>query len=141
MFGVPLSYYRIYNQFKLDFSYQNIYVSWKFFRGVQINKLCFEMKMTIVISKILLVKSSDTNFIFCILLDYVPHESFKEFLKNSHYENMRACFLRRCQNSLWQTSPEMMHFQAWKKNILTDIMSLLLIQLGFRHTKYLKITF
>ena len=33
-----------------------------------------------------------------------------------------------------------MHFQAWKKNILTDIMSLLLIQSGFRHTKDLKMT-
>ena len=53
---------------------------------------------------------------------------------------MRADFLRRCQNSLRQTSPEMMHFQAWKKNILTDIMSLLLIQSGFRHTKHLKMT-
>ena len=28
---------------------------------------------------------------------------------------MRADFLRECQNSLWQTSPEIMHLQAWKK--------------------------
>ena len=41
------------------------------------------------------------------------HESPKKFWKNSHFENMRADFLRRCQNSLRQTSPEMMHFQAW----------------------------
>ena len=38
-----------------------------------------------------------------------------EFWKNRHFENMRADFHRRCQNSLWQTSPEMMHFQALKK--------------------------
>jgi hypothetical protein len=63
----------------------------------------------------LLVKSSDNNFVFlpsCILPDYVAHESFKEFLKNSHFENMRADFLRRCQNWIRQASPEMMHLQA-----------------------------
>ena len=51
-------------------------------------------------------------FFTCILPDYVVHESPKEFWKNNHFENMRASFLRRCQNSLWQTSHEMMHFQA-----------------------------
>ena len=51
-------------------------------------------------------------FFTCILPDYVFHESPKEFWKNNHFENMRASFLRRCQNSLWQTSHEMMHFQA-----------------------------
>ena len=55
------------------------------------------------------------HFCTCILPDYVPHESSKEFVKNSNFENMRAGFLGRCQKSLWQTSPEMMHFQAWKK--------------------------
>ena len=53
----------------------------------------------------------------CILPDYVSHESPKEFWKNSHFEKMRADFLGRCQNSLWQNSPEMMHFQAWKNNV------------------------
>ena len=33
----------------------------------------------------------------------MAHESFKEFWKNCHFENMRADFLRRCQNSLRQT--------------------------------------
>ena len=42
-------------------------------------------------------------FLTCILPDYVAHESFKEFWKNGHFENMRADFFRRCQNSLWQT--------------------------------------
>jgi hypothetical protein len=38
--------------------------------------------------------------------------SSKEFWKNSHFENIRADFLRKCQNPLRQTSPEMMHFQV-----------------------------
>ena len=52
------------------------------------------------------------NFLTCILPDYVFHESLKEFWKNKHFEKMRASFYRRCQNPLWQTSHEMMHFQA-----------------------------
>ena len=51
----------------------------------------------------------------CILPDYVTYEIQKEFWKNSHFENTRTCFLLRCQNSLRQNSPKMMHFQAWKK--------------------------
>ena len=76
------------------------------------DKPCFEMKMTKDYSKILLMKSSRNNFILftCILPDYMVHESIKELWKNNHFENMRADFLRRCQNSLRQTSPEMMHF-------------------------------
>jgi hypothetical protein len=72
------------------------------------------MKMTKVYSKMLLMKSLRNSFYLftCILPDYASHESPKEFWKNSHFENMRADFLRRCQNSLRQNSPEMMHFQA-----------------------------
>ena len=49
-----------------------------------------------VISRKLLVKSLENDFIFfsCILPDYVSHESLKEFLKSSHFENMRAGFLK-----------------------------------------------
>jgi hypothetical protein len=66
--------------------------------------------MTKVYSKKLLMKSSKTIlFSTCILPDYVSYESPKEFWRNSHFENMKADFLRRCQNSLWQTSHEMMH--------------------------------
>jgi hypothetical protein len=50
------------------------------------------MKSTKLYSKILLVKSSENNFIF--LPDYVSHESLKEFWKNRHFENMRAGFLK-----------------------------------------------
>jgi hypothetical protein len=42
------------------------------------------------------------------------------FGKISHFENMRAGFHRRSQNSLWQNSPEMM---ACKKKFLINIMS------------------
>ena len=51
-------------------------------------------------------------FFTCILLGYVFNKSPKEFWKNSNFENMRAGFLRRYQNSLRQNSPEIMHFQA-----------------------------
>ena len=54
----------------------------------------------------------ELNFFTCISPDYVFHESPKEFWKNNYFENMRASFLRRCQNSLWQTSHKMMHFQV-----------------------------
>ena len=36
----------------------------------------------------------------CILPDYMAHDITKEFWKNSHFENMTAGFLLRCQNSL-----------------------------------------
>ena len=41
-------------------------------------------------------------FIFLIytLIDYLVHEISKEFWKHSHFENMRAGFLLRCQNWL-----------------------------------------
>ena len=41
-------------------------------------------------------------FLTCISPDYVADKSFKEFWKNSHFKNMRADFLRSCQNSLRQ---------------------------------------
>ena len=56
--------------------------------------------------------SKSFYFFTCISPGYVPHESFKEFFKNSHIQNTRAHFLLRSQNSLRQTTHEMMHFQA-----------------------------
>ena len=56
-----------------------------------------ETKSTKVYSKMLLMKSSENNFIFSpvsYLIMWV-YESPKEFWKNSHFENMRADFLRR----------------------------------------------
>ena len=46
------------------------------------------------------MKSSENKFdlFTCILPDYVGHESIKELLKNSHFENMKAGFLLKCQN-------------------------------------------
>ena len=77
--------------------------------------LCIK-KQKKVSSNFLLIKSSRNNFIFYLYLSgYVFNESSKEFWKNSNFEKMRAGFLWRCQNSLRQNSPEIMHFQAWKK--------------------------
>ena len=42
-------------------------------------------------------------------------------LRGLNFENMTAGFLLKCQNSLWQTSPELMHFQALKVKILINI--------------------
>ena len=53
----------------------------------------------------------------------MAHEITKEFWKNSHFENMRADFPLQCQNSLRWNTPEIVHFQAWKKNILNNIVS------------------
>jgi hypothetical protein len=63
-------------------------------------------------SKVLLMKSLGTNFFTCIVPDYVGHESPKELWKNLHFEDIRADCLSRCQNSLWQISSVMMHFQT-----------------------------
>ena len=44
---------------------------------------------------------------------YEPHitkEQLKTLLKNSHFENMTAVFLLRCQNLLRRIAPKMMHF-------------------------------
>ena len=69
-------------------------------------------------------KSSELDaidlFFTCIIPDYVAYESQKEFWKKSHFENTRAGFLLRCQNTLRQNSPKIMHFQAWKKIIFNQ---------------------
>ena len=57
----------------------------------------------------------------CIFPDYMGHEITKEFWKNSHFENITAGFLQRCQNLHRYFTPDMMHFQAWKKLIFTNI--------------------
>ena len=73
------------------------------------SKLCFETKSTKLYSKLLLVKSSENTF---VLPDYVFLEIPKNFWKKSHFEPMRAGFLRKCQNLLWQISPKIMDFKA-----------------------------
>ena len=60
-------------------------------------------------------------FFTCILPNYVPHDITKEFWKNSHFENMTAGFLHRCQNRLRRNTPEIIHFQTWQKLIFTNI--------------------
>ena len=45
----------------------------------------------------------------------------ENFGKKIIFENMTAGFLLRCQNILRYFTPEMMHFQARKKMILTNV--------------------
>ena len=59
-------------------------------------------------------------FFTCITPDYMGVDINKEIWKNSHFENMTAGFLQRCQNLLRRFTPEMIHFQAWKKEILNN---------------------
>jgi hypothetical protein len=42
----------------------------------------------------------------------MAHGFPKEFKKNSHFENITAGFLLRCQNLLQQIPPKMMRFLA-----------------------------
>ena len=63
-------------------------------------------------------------FFIWILSNYVSHEIIKEFWKNSHFENVRADFLRRCKTHFGKLALKWCIF----RHILTDIMSLLLIQ-------------
>ena len=80
-------------------------------------------KLNLFLNFLLIKKFINKNFKYlfysfdCILPDYMADETTKELWKNSNFENMTVGFLLRCQNSLHLTSPEMMHFQAWKKLI------------------------
>ena len=69
----------------------------------------------------LLVKSSENNFVFLPVFYLIMWlmKSFKECWKNGHFENVRADFLRRCQNSLLQTDDAF----AGMIIFFTDIMS------------------
>ena len=84
--------------------------------GKTIIIVLFIKKQTKVYSNFLLIKSSRNDVIFLPVL-YLVMSVMKaqKNLKNSKFENIRAGFLRRCQNSLRQSSPDIMHFQAWKK--------------------------
>ena len=72
------------------------------------------MKSTKLYSKMLLLKSSENNFVFspAFYLIMCFMKAPNNFGKKSHFENMKAGFLRRCQNSLRQTSPKIMYFQT-----------------------------
>ena len=68
-------------------------------------------------------------FFTYILSNYVAHDIIKEFSKNSHFEIMTAGFVLRCQNSLQQTTIEIMHFQGWQIYIFTNIAPVIVIVL------------
>ena len=85
-------------------------------------KLCSVKKMTNLNSTFCSIKSSGIVFIFlpAFYLIILPM-THQRFFLNSHFKNMTASFLLRCQNLLRYFTPEMMHFQAWKKLIFTNI--------------------
>ena len=62
-----------------------------------------------------LIKSSRIDF----FLPAFSHDITKEFWKNSHFENMRAAFLLRCQNSLRWGKSSICHWNidSWKQKL------------------------
>ena len=105
-----------------------------------VSKLCFETKMTKVFSKILLIKSSRNNFIFLpvICLMYFMKSS-KNFGKKAILKTWELISLGGVKTYFGKVALKWCIFSN-EKNIITDIVSLLLIQSGFRHTKHLKMT-
>ena len=83
-------------------------------------RLLFERNVSKLISKNVLVKSSERTWFFTTILpNYVVHESSKEFWKISHFENMTAGFLLRCQNSLRWEICLIFHWNidSWKQKL------------------------
>ena len=72
----------------------------------------------------MLVGKTSENIFFstCILPDYVSHESLKEFWKNSHFENMRAGFLKGVKTHFGKLVLKLCIFRH-EKNFLTNIVS------------------
>ena len=73
-------------------------------------------------SKIVLVKGSENNFIFLPVFYLImwlmkAPKSFGKIVILKIWE--LVSLFNRCQNSLRQNSPKMMHFQAWK-NLVFD---------------------
>ena len=61
------------------------------------------LKETKVNLQFSMMKHSEIILFFtCIFPYYVVHKITKEFCQNSHFENMTADFLLRCQKSLRQ---------------------------------------
>ena len=65
------------------------------------------------------------HFFTCILSDYVAHDITEEFWKNSHFENMTAGFLLRCQNWLRYEISLIWH---WNINLLKQIWSFVYVK-------------
>ena len=70
--------------------------------------------VTKVNQQLLMIKDPEICLIFLPAYSVILYvmRSPKNFEKFSHFENMKAGFLQRWQNSLWQKSPEIMDFQA-----------------------------
>ena len=59
-------------------------------------------------------------YFFYLHCTWNPHEILKEFWKYSHFENLRAGLLLRCQNSLWR---EIKVFCHWNIDSLKQKLS------------------
>ena len=59
------------------------------------------------------------NIFYLHLPDYVGHQSLKDFFLNSHFENMTAGFLLRCQNTLRREICLICHWNidSWKQKL------------------------
>ena len=100
------------------------------------------MNRTKVSYKILLMKSSGNHFIFLpvfYLIMWVMKAS-KNFGKIAILKIWELISLWDVKTYFGKLALKWCIFRHEKRNILTDIMSLLLIQLGFRHTKHFKMT-
>ena len=97
-------------------------LQWVQFHQKKMIKSVHLKRIPILIQFFVWLKVQKLFFIFlpAFYLIIWPLTSSMNFERNSHFENMTAGFLLRCQNLLRYFTPEMMHFQAWKKMILTN---------------------
>ena len=105
-------------------------------------KLWSEMNRTKVSHKISLMKSSGNHFIFLpvfYLITWVMKAS-KDFGKIAILKIWELISSGDVKTHFGKLALKWCIFRHEKKNILTDIMLLLLIQAGFRHTKHIKMT-
>ena len=63
--------------------------------------------------------SGNILFFYLVMLLMKSLKSFEKIAR--YFKNMTAGFLPRCQNLLRYFTPKIMHFQAWKKLIFTNI--------------------
>ena len=106
------------------------------------SKLRLETKETNVSPKNLLVKSSGNNFIFLPVFNLIicVMKASNNFGKIAILKIWELISLGVVKTHFGKLALKWCIFRHEKINILTDIMSLLLIQLGFRKTMHLKMT-
>ena len=112
------------------------------YMGIQ--QLCWRPKLWSETNRIkgsldiLSTKSSESNLIFLTVFYLIiwVMEALKNLGKIFILKTWELISLGGVKTHFGKVALKWCIFRHEKKNILTDIMSLLLIQLGFRHTKY-----